>query len=68
MTKKTYKVQGMHCTSCAMVIEEDLADAGVKARCSYAKETLEVETDESNADEASIAAVVGKAGYAIRPV
>ena len=42
MTKKTYNIKGMHCTSCALMIESDLEDAGVRARVSYAKQTLEV--------------------------
>lgn len=65
MMKKTYKVQGMHCTSCALVIEEDLADAGVKSRCNYAKETLEVEFEQPNVSEKIIREVVNKAGYKI---
>jgi copper chaperone CopZ len=65
MIKKTYKVDGMHCTSCAMVIESDLEDAGVKAKCSYAKQTLEVEFDEKKISEKNIAEVMKNAGYAL---
>ena len=65
MTKKTYKVAGMDCTSCALLIESDLEDAGVKARCSYAKQTLEVEFDEKKINEERIKDVVKKTGYRI---
>ena len=65
MTKKSYKVDGMHCTSCALLIESDLEDAGVKARCNYAKETLEVEFDEAKVDEGKIKEVVVSSGYRI---
>lgn len=65
MTKKNYKVIGMHCTSCALVIESDLEDAGVKARVSYVKQTLEVEFDEKKIGEKKISEVVAKAGYQI---
>ncbi len=65
MTKKTYKIKGMHCTSCALVIEGDLEDAGVRARCSYAKETLEVEYDPKTVAEDTIETVVAKAGYSV---
>lgn len=65
MTKKTYKVTGMDCTSCAMIIEGDLEDAGVKARCNYVKETLEVEYDEDRMSEEKIASVVSQAGYSM---
>ncbi len=65
MTKKTFKVDGMHCTSCALMIESDLEDAGVKAMCSYAKETLEVEFDEKKTSEAKIFDIVAKTGYSL---
>jgi len=65
MIKKTYKIQGMHCTSCALMIESDLEDAGVKARCNYAKQALEVEFDENKITEKKISDVVASAGYQI---
>ncbi len=65
MTKKTYKIDGMHCTSCALMIESDLEDAGVKATCNYAKEILEVEFDEQKIGEKKITEVVASAGYQI---
>ncbi len=65
MTKKTFKVEGMHCTSCALMIESDLEDAGVTSSCSYAKETLDVEFDEKKIDEEIIRKVVSKSGYTI---
>jgi copper chaperone CopZ len=65
MTKKIYKVDGMHCTSCALVIESDLEDAGVKAVCSYAKQTVEAEFDEKKTSEKIIHEVVKKAGYTL---
>lgn len=65
MTKKTYKIEGIHCMSCALMIESNLEDAGVKARCHYAKQTLEVEFDEKKIKEKKITAVVSRAGYRI---
>lgn len=65
MTKKIYKVDNMHCTSCAMVIESDLEDAGVKASCSYARQVLEVEYDENKLSEDTIKQVVQASGYEI---
>jgi P-type Cu+ transporter len=66
MKKKKFKVQGMHCTSCAVMIESDLEDAGVKATCSYAKQTLDVEFDENKMSEKKIEDVVKNAGYLLR--
>lgn len=65
MVKKTYKVLGMHCTSCPLIIESDLEDAGVKASCNYAKETLDVEYDESCVTKETVEKVVTTAGYAL---
>lgn len=65
MTKKTYKVNGMHCTSCAMIIEGELEDVGVQARCSYIKETLDVDFDEGKISEKTIHDAVSKAGYTV---
>ena len=41
--KKTiYKINGMHCSSCAMIIEGELEDRGIDARCRYEKGEVEV--------------------------
>ena len=65
MVKKTYKVSGMHCTSCSLVIESDLEDAGVKASCSYAKQMLEIEFDEQTLGEDNIKEIIKQSGYSI---
>ena len=58
---KTYKVKNMHCASCASMIELELEDMGIAAKCSYAKEELELE--DKNADEEKIIEAVKSAGY-----
>jgi copper chaperone CopZ len=58
--KKIYKISGMDCPSCASLLELDLEDAGVKARCSYPKSTMEVEGD---GNFVNIKKVVEKSGY-----
>lgn len=58
--KKTYKVLNMNCPSCALLIEGELKDIGITARCSYQKQTLEVEGDHK---EEKIKEAVQKAGY-----
>ena len=65
MTTKIFKIDGMHCTSCALLIESDLEDAGVTAVCNYAKQTLTVEFDEKKIGEKTIKDVVAKAGYQV---
>lgn len=59
---KTYKVGGMDCASCASLIEMDLEDAGIKAKCSYPKQSLEVESDH---DIKTVKEIVQKSGYNI---
>lgn len=51
MKNKTYKLQGLNCPSCAMLIESELEDAGIKAKCSYAKNELTIEKGEINEDD-----------------
>lgn len=65
MTKKSYKVLGMHCTSCPLVIESDLEDAGVKSSCNYARGTLDVEYEEAQISEKRIYEIVRASGYTI---
>lgn len=65
MRKQQFSVEGMHCTSCAMVIESDLEDAGAKATCTYATQVLEVTYDEKKLSEQEIRNIVSKSGYTI---
>lgn len=60
--KKVYKIEGMHCASCAAMIELDLEDAGIKAKCSYATSSLEVESEH---DIKKVAEVIKKSGYSV---
>ncbi len=57
---KTYKIKGMDCAACATLLEMDLEDAGIKASCSYPKETLEIDDDY---DLKKIEEIVKKSGY-----
>lgn len=65
MIKKTYQVKGMHCSSCPLLIEGELEDIGVRAKCKYASQTLDVEYDEAKLDENKIRTAVKSAGYEI---
>lgn len=57
-----YKIKGMHCASCATLLEMDLEDVGIKAKCSYPKETLEIEEKH---DLKKVVEIVSKLGYSI---
>lgn len=70
MLKKTYRIDGMHCSNCAMNIEgiEDEL-AGIKQiSASYQKALMVVEFDEDKVSEAQILAAVEKRGYQVIPV
>lgn len=63
--KQKLKIEGMHCTSCAMCIDFDLEDLdGVKvAKTSYAKQETEIEFDEDKVSVEQIIACINKSGY-----
>lgn len=65
MKKIKLKIEGMHCTSCAMNIDFDLEDQdGVKiAKTNYAKQETELEFDESKLDVKTIIEIIKKTGY-----
>lgn len=63
VTKK-FKIDGMHCTSCAMTIDFDLEDIGVvSAKTNYAKQESEVEFDAEKLTEEDIIQCISKTGY-----
>lgn len=55
-----YKIKGFDCASCASLLEMDLEDVGIKAKCSYAKETLEVE---GGHDSNKVIEIIKKSGF-----
>ena len=66
MKKVKLKIEGMHCTSCAMNIDGDLEDmsVGIKfARTSYAKSETLVEFDEAKVNLDDIINTIKKTGY-----
>jgi copper chaperone CopZ len=69
MVKKTYRVEGMHCSNCAMNIEgieDDLL--GIKQiSASYQKGQMVVEFDEAKLSEAQLLSAVEKRGYHATP-
>ena len=65
MNKKTYKISNLDCPSCASLLESDLEDICIKAKCSYKKSSLEVEFDDK-LDESEIFSLIEKSGYQIQ--
>ncbi len=65
MVKKKLKIEGMHCSSCALNIDFDLEDAkGVKsAKTSYGAQVTEVEFDPEKISDQEILETIKKTGY-----
>ncbi len=63
--KKKLKIEGMHCSSCAISIDMDLEDLkGVKsANTNYAKQESEVEFIDADITEDKIIDQIKKTGY-----
>lgn len=66
-TRRALRIAGMHCSSCAMVIDLELEDLpGVaEARTSYARATTEVTFDPARVTLDAIIAAIGDAGYTV---
>jgi copper chaperone CopZ len=67
--KRTYCVEGMHCSNCAMNIEgiEDDLPGIKQVSASYQKGQMVVEFDEAKVSEAQIIAAAEKRGYQAFP-
>lgn len=65
MSTITLKIEGMHCSSCAMSIDFDLEDIdGVKsAKTNYAKQISDVEFDEKKVTPDVLMDQIKKTGY-----
>ena len=63
--KKTFRVEGMHCSNCAMNIEgiEDELPGIKQVSASYQKGQMVVEYDEEQVSEAQILLAVRERGY-----
>ena len=69
MVKKTFRVTDMHCTNCAMRIEEleDDLPGVMQVSASYQKMQVTVEYDESKVSEGQILEAVKEKGYTALP-
>ena len=65
MKKIKLKINGMHCSSCAMTIDMDMEDLnGIKeAKTSYAKQVSEIEFDDKKISTDNILAQIKITGY-----
>lgn len=66
MMTKQFKLSGMHCVSCSMLIEGELEDMGVQAKANYAKQTVDVTYDSKKTKEEAIIGVIQRLGYQVK--
>ncbi|MGI8973388.1 MAG: heavy-metal-associated domain-containing protein [Gaiella sp.] len=68
MTELRLKLEGMHCASCALLIEEELEglDGVEKASASYLRQRAEVSFDAAQVGVAAILETIGELGYEAR--
>jgi Cu2+-exporting ATPase/Cu+-exporting ATPase len=67
MTKETYKIKGMHCASCAGIIEKTFKKTeGVEsAEANYGTETVKISFDESRINPQKLSEKVKSLGYSL---
>ncbi len=65
MVKKSFVIKDMHCTNCAMILEdiEDRLEGVHSVNASYLKATLVVEYDPARASEDLIVKEIERLGY-----
>jgi sulfite exporter TauE/SafE/copper chaperone CopZ len=61
--KKVFSIKGMHCNSCAVLIEKIMKDKVNNISVSYAKETAEIDFDEDKISEKEIQKLISEQGY-----
>ena len=67
MKKITLKIEGMHCTACAMDIDGELEDTNgvTAAETSYAKATTLVSFDPAKVSQTKLKQVIESLDYAV---
>lgn len=67
MKKKIFKVKGMHCPSCEMLVVDSLQESVgvVNAEASHKAGTVSVEFDESKIADDDLRNVIRKEGYEV---
>ena len=62
-----FKINGMHCASCAMNIDGELEDADgvLEAKTSYARQVTEVRFESEKITSENIKSLIQKTGYTV---
>jgi len=65
MARIKLKIKGMHCTSCAKIIEMELENYVNSIKVDYSKGLAEIDFDESKISLNKIKEIISKAGYEV---
>lgn len=67
MTKKKIKIEGMHCASCASIIDKNLrkADGIIDANVNFATSLASIDFNESKINLAKIKKIINDSGYQV---
>ncbi|OGY30293.1 MAG: hypothetical protein A3A61_04220 [Candidatus Woykebacteria bacterium RIFCSPLOWO2_01_FULL_43_14] len=70
ITKQIFKIEGMHCTSCSLLIEGDLEDLNgvLNAQANYVRSECLVEFDDEQLNTEVIIGTVAQIGYKLQPL
>jgi sulfite exporter TauE/SafE/copper chaperone CopZ len=63
--KKTFNIKGMHCNSCAILIERDLKDKVNSVSANYSRGEVEIDFDKNEISENEIKDKINALGYEI---
>lgn len=63
MKNETVSIKGMHCSSCAQLIEEALKEEGVTAKVNVSKNEAKVSYDEKKINLNQIIQIIKDEGY-----
>ena len=64
--KLILQIEGMHCNSCAMLIENEFEDKVKRISVDYSSEKAEIDFDEKKITEKEIKRIIEKMGYKIK--
>ncbi|MDO8528532.1 MAG: sulfite exporter TauE/SafE family protein [Nanoarchaeota archaeon] len=64
--KKKFNIKGMHCNSCATLIENELKDKVKSIKVSYSDEKAEIDFNENKISEREIRETIKKLGYELK--
>jgi len=61
------EIEGMHCRSCEMIVQDELGDIGVESKASHESGEIEVTFDETKNSIDEIKKIIEKEGYKVLP-